>query len=162
MTQIFQEQDRVRVAERDVTTADVKSQLFFEHYRGLVGHVRKVYADGTASVTVEMEDLTPGQAASHKDVLDWVRNKELERLSEEAKNKLSAADKKFAVPYAILVSTNDLTSASESDHSGRAAGLGDSPARKSLTEIEEAEARHLEELRKSRPSEGAAGVAGEA
>jgi len=149
MTNIIAEGKRVRVADRDVTAADIKSQMFYEHYRGLVGNVRKIYADNTASVIVEAEDLTSGQASAHKDITDWVRNRELEKLSDEAKNKLTAGDKKFSVPYAILVSLNDLTPASEDDHSGRAAGLPDAVARKSLTQLEEEEARHMDSIKRS-------------
>jgi len=149
MTNIIAEGKRVRVADRDVTAADIKSQLFYEHYRGLVGNVRKIYADNTASVIVEAEDLTSGQASAHKDITDWVRNRELEKLSDEAKNKLTAGDKKFSVPYAILVSLNDLTPASDDDHSGRAAGLPDAVARKSLTQLEEEEARHMDSIKRS-------------
>ena len=149
MTNIITEGKRVRVADRDVTAADIKSQMFYEHYRGLVGNVRKIYADNTASVVVEAEDLTSGQASAHKDITDWVRNRELEKLSDEAKNKLAAGDKKFSVPYAILVSLNDLSPASDDDHSGRAAGLPDAVARKSLTELEEEEARHMDSIKRS-------------
>ena len=151
MTSTLAEGDRVRVTDRDVTAADIKSQLFFDHYRGVVGKIRKTYADNTATIIVELEDLTTSQSAAHKDVTDWVRNRELERLSEEAKNKLAASDKKFGVPYAILVSINDLTPASDDERSGKAAGLPDAVARKSLTQLEEEEARHMDSLKRSQP-----------
>lgn len=140
--------DRVRVADRDVTAADVKSQLFYEHYRGLVGTIRNIYADNTASIAVAVEDLPKSHGDRHTEVTDWVRNKELDKMSEEAKNKLSAGDKKFSVPYAILVSLSDLTPASETDRSGKAAGQPETPARKTLAELEAEEARHLEEIKR--------------
>ncbi len=47
------EGDRVRISGRDATPADVKSQLFFPHYRNLSGTLTKLFADNTAVVTVE-------------------------------------------------------------------------------------------------------------
>jgi hypothetical protein len=148
MSSTFAEGDRVRVVDRDVTAADVKSQLFFEHYRGLVGNVRKIYADSTIAVAIAMDDLPVSHSKRHNEVTDWVRGRELEKLSEEAKNKLNAGDKKFAVPYAILVSINDLLPAGADDHSGKAAGLPETPVRKSMAQLEEEEARHLDAVQR--------------
>ena len=43
----------VRLSDRETTAADVKSGLFYPHYRGLTGTIVKLYADGTATVTID-------------------------------------------------------------------------------------------------------------
>ena len=72
-----------------------------------------------------------------------MRQKWLDNLSDEARNKLSAAEKKFSLRYSLLVSLSDL--------SPNDLPPGDAqPARKSLSEHEEAEARHLAEVAKKK------------
>ena len=68
-----------------------------------------------------------------------MRQKWLDGLSEEGRNKLSAAEKKFSLRYSLLVSLSDLSP-----------GDAPEPARKSLSEIEEAEAAHLAEVAKKK------------
>ena len=45
----LEEGSPVRLSDREPTAADVKSGLFYPHYRGLMGTITKLYADGTAT-----------------------------------------------------------------------------------------------------------------
>jgi hypothetical protein len=161
--------DSVKVSDRESTPADIKSQLFYEHYRGLTGTVAKVYADGTASVNIDPETLPSQLSGRHGEGAEAVRRKFLGELSEEGRNKLSAAEKKFAIRYTILVATSDLMPIPKPKAAPQAAekpaapasapAVPDSlfdvagqqqaaPARPTLADLERAEQEHLEELRR--------------
>lgn len=136
------EGDRVRVSNREAVAADTKSALFYPHYRGLTGTLAKVYDDNTASITVEPESLPPDARARHQAGSAAERQKWLDGLSDERRNKLSAAEKKLALRYTILVAMDDLSPApplADADASALT-------SRKSLGDIEAEEARHLEEI----------------
>ncbi len=63
MAQAFKDGDRVQVVDREANAADVKSSLFYNHYRGLVGTVQKVYeTTDDIAVTVD-EDSSQKQFA---------------------------------------------------------------------------------------------------
>jgi hypothetical protein len=140
MSNPLAEGDKVRVKDREQTAADIKSQLFYDHYRNLVGTVAKIYADGTASINVDQAALPKEISQRHDQTASGIRQKWLDGLSEEARNKLSAADKSFALRYTIIVSLSDLEPYS-----------GDTPTpRKTLAELEAEEAKHLEQVRKQK------------
>ena len=101
----------VRLADREPSAADTKSGLFYPHYRALTGTVAKLYADGTATVSVDPESLPPEIRARHQAGTDAMRQKWLDNLSDEARNKLSAAEKKFSLRYNLLVGVADLSPA---------------------------------------------------
>jgi hypothetical protein len=100
--------DRVRVATREQTSADIKSGLYYPHYGGLSGTILKVYND-EASVLVDREALSPELLKRHEENEKSMKTKWLDGLSDEARNRLTGAEKKFALNYAILVSVEDLT-----------------------------------------------------
>lgn len=129
------EKDRVTVVDREAVAADVKSQLFFNHYRGMTGVVAKIYDDNTAAVDIESSALPETLRARHTEGSEAQRQKWLDSLSDEARNRLSAAEKKFALRYTILVATSDLAPASGE------------PQRKSLEALSLEEERHLSELK---------------
>ncbi len=97
------EGDAVRLTDREPGAADNKSGLFYPHYRSLTGAVTKLYADGTATISVDPESLPPEIRARHQAGTDAMRQKWLDGLSDEARNKLSAAEKKFSLRYNLLV-----------------------------------------------------------
>jgi len=99
----------VRLADREPAAADTKSGLFYPHYRALTGTVAKLYADGTATVSIDPESLPPEIRARHQAGTDAMRQKWLDNLSDEARNKLSAAEKKFSLRYNLLVGVSDLS-----------------------------------------------------
>ena len=57
MAQQLTEGAAVRFSEREPSAADAKSGLFYPYYRGLTGTIAKVYADSTASVSVDEGSL---------------------------------------------------------------------------------------------------------
>lgn len=163
------EGDQVQIADREPTPADTKSQLFFAHYRGARGLLSKLYADGTALVIADTGSM-PGDVRSRHDAgTTAMRQKWLDGLSDEARNRLSSAEKKFALRYSILVAQEDLRSEGPAPVLAPAAKVADaappqakgeeapeldldmpSASRKSLDEIEADEARHLSEVRQKK------------
>jgi hypothetical protein len=100
--------DTVSVATREYTPADQKSGLYYPHYAGLSGTVLKVYAE-EASVLVDREALPKDILKRHEDNEKAMKAKWLDGLSDEARNRLTGAEKQFGLNYAILVSLNDLS-----------------------------------------------------
>jgi hypothetical protein len=139
VTPILTEGASVRLADRETSAADTKSGLFYPYYRGLTGTIAKLYSDSTAAVAVDPDSLPEDIRKRHQAGTDAMRQKWLDGLSDEGRNKLSAAEKKFSLRYSLLVSLADLSSIDAPE-----------PARKSLTEIEEAEAAHLAEVTKKK------------
>jgi hypothetical protein len=162
----------VRLADREPNAADNKSGLFYPYYRNLTGTVAKLYADGTATITVDSESLPPEIRARHQSGTDAMRQKWLDGLSDEARNKLSAAEKKFSLRYNLLIGVPDLTPISppalaapapaelEAPEPARTAIRGQAIApqtslemddlpetpRKSTSDLAEAEAKYLTEI----------------
>ena len=101
----------VRLADREPSAADTKSGLFYPHYRALTGTVAKLYVDGTATISIDTESLPREIRARHQAGTDAMRQKWLDNLSDEARNKLSAAEKKFFLRYNLLVGVSDLSPA---------------------------------------------------
>ena len=161
MSKPLAEGDRVKVIDRDQTAADIKSQLFYEHYRNLVGNIAKLYSDGTASINVDQQALTKDVAKRHEETSNGIRQRWLDGMSEEGRSKLTATEKTFNLRYTILVAATDIEPFSgaipaptpaKAIAAPAAAKVADpvveTPARKSLEELEAEEARHLEEIRK--------------
>ena len=99
----------VRLADREPNAADSKSGLYYPYYRNLTGIIAKLYADETAAVTVDPESLPNEIRARHQAGTDAMRQKWLDGLSDEARSKLSASEKKFALRYNLLVGLADLS-----------------------------------------------------
>lgn len=155
----FAEGDIVQVADREPVAADTKSQLFYAHYRRIRGTVSKLYADGTALIIAENGSLPDDVRSRHDSGTTAMRQKWLDGLSEEGRGRLSAAEKKFALRYTMLVLQADLRAdGSGADAAGSSADKTaareempvSSPAsapRKSMEDMEADEDRHLSELR---------------
>lgn len=167
MTTQFTEGTPVRLSEREANAADIKSQLFYPHYRGLTGTVTKTYADGTATITIDPDSLPSEIRVRHQAGTDAMRQKWLDGLSDEARNKLSAGEKKFALRYSLLVGQTDLSPVGTAppppalakpapDTPGQAslameeAADAADAARKSSSDLDDAEARHLAEVARKR------------
>jgi hypothetical protein len=151
MPKTLTEGDPVRVVDREVLAADTKSQLYYSHYKGLTGTITKIYPDASAVVTVDTESLPTEIRSRHTDGSEKLRKKWLDGLSDEARNKLSASEKKFGLRYTLLVGVSDLAFNENGTPATRAAltepGAATAvPARKSLADIEAEEAQHLAEI----------------
>lgn len=118
----LKEGDCVRVVVRECTATDKKDGLFCPHYCGLTGTIDKVY-DKEVCVKVSLESLPEAILKRHMDVQESIRRKWLNGLSGEAKNRLSAEEKRFELAYTILVQPADLEKTGEvrAVTSGRAA-----------------------------------------
>ncbi len=140
------EGDAVQIADREPSAADTKSGLFYPHYRGLTGTLTKMYGDGTANVTVDPESLPDAIRARHQAGTTAMRQKWLDGLSDEARNKLSGAEKKFSLRYSLLAGVSDLTAIERpSAPSQPSLEMEDAPPRKKAADLDDAEARHLAE-----------------
>jgi hypothetical protein len=131
----FQPGDTVVVASRPQTSADIASHLYYPHYAGLSGTILKVYGE-EAAVLVDRSSLPSPILTRHEQNEKHQRQRWLDSLSDEARNKLSASEKQFALNYAILVSVKDLGA-------GTASASDDAPTRKTAKELEDAEAEFL-------------------
>ncbi|MGO8671756.1 MAG: hypothetical protein ACLQVD_10375 [Capsulimonadaceae bacterium] len=153
MTAILAEGAPVRIKDRAQVPADIKSQMFFEHYRNLAGTIGKVYADGTATIHIDSSALPKEIAERHTKISQGQRQRMLDNLSDEARNKMTAAEKVYNLRYTVLVNQSDLEAAGPATPVLAAATPAPQPAavdppRKTLADIEAEEARHIEEILK--------------
>jgi hypothetical protein len=103
----FKQGDHVSVVARNQTAADVKSGLYYPHFANLTGSILKVYGE-EASVLVDRETLPEGIRKRHEQNEKAERTKYLDRLSDEARNRMGEKEKAFSLQYAVLVSLADL------------------------------------------------------
>ena len=101
--------DRVRIAARSATSADLKSGLYYNYYANLSGAVFKIYGSGETTqiaVDVDLDCLPEDIAKRHLAVRDEMRS----NLTGEAK-RLSApgAEQEFRLRYVVLVAASDLS-----------------------------------------------------
>ncbi len=114
MAKVFKEGDRVEVIDREATADDIKSGLFYNHYRGIVGSVQKVFeTTEDVAITVDDDSLTEPIAARHSDVRESMKNKWLDGLSEEGRRRLSPEERNFILRYTILIAPADLKPSSK-------------------------------------------------
>ena len=157
MAHTFKEGDRVQVVDREATAADIKSSLFYNHYRGLIGTVQRVFeTTDDVAVTVDEASLPEAICTRHLDIRQQMKTKWLDGLSEEARNRLSEQEKDFALRYTILIEPKDLLPSDTALPQERAkasiesapvplaeAALESAPRRKTAAEIEAAEEEYL-------------------
>lgn len=108
MATTFNEGERVEIVDREANADDVKSGLFYNHFRGLTGTVQKIYATEEIAVEIEQESLMEAVAARHIDVQETMKAKWLDGLSEEAKSRLTDKERDFRLHYTLLVHARDL------------------------------------------------------
>lgn len=104
----FNPGDTVQVVAREQTSGDLKSGLYYRHYGNLLGTVLKVYGE-EVSVLVDRATLPASIRERHEANEKAMKAKWLDGLSDEARNRLTGPEKRFALNYAILVGVNDLT-----------------------------------------------------
>ena len=154
----------VRLADHEpVTGPDAKPVPFYDFYRNLLGTVAKVFDDGTVSVSVDRESLPKELRQRHENCEQRDRDKWLDRLSDEERNRMSAAQKKFSYRYTLLVAATDLLpagakpAAEPSQRTGKpeAVAIDVEPRtvpRRSSEELAAAEEQHLQEILKRNES----------
>jgi ribosomal protein L21E len=109
MATTYKEGDRVGIIDREANADDVKSGLFYNHFRGLTGTIQKIYATDEVAVEVEQDSLPEALATRHLDVQLQMKTKWMDGLSEEARNRLSEQERDFRLRYTVLVTLSDLT-----------------------------------------------------
>ena len=143
MATTFQEGDRVQLVDREANAEDVKTSLFFNHYRGLVGTVQKIYTTQEAVVDIELTSLPEAVVTRHIDVQETMKSKWLDGLSEEARNRLTDQEKDFRLHYSVLVSLNDLITPA-----AKPTAEESTPRRRTAAEYEAEEAAYLQSRQK--------------
>ncbi|HEY3298650.1 MAG TPA: hypothetical protein VGK34_08350 [Armatimonadota bacterium] len=103
----FKPGEYVKIIEREQTAADIKNQTFYPYYCGLAGTVDRVY-DDLVCLNVDIDTLPDGVKRRHMDIQDSVKQKWLNGLSNEARNRLTAEEKRFQLAYTLLVNEADL------------------------------------------------------
>ena len=104
----FKNGDRVRILDRLANAGDLKSGLFFNHYRGLTGAVQKAFKSGEVAVEDDSDSLPESIWKRHMDVRDQMRKRWIESLTDEARRKLTPDQKTFDLRYVILVAAADV------------------------------------------------------
>ena len=105
----LKEGDQVTFADREATAEDVKTQLFYDFYRGLTGKILKVYPTDEIAVEVDQDSLPSEVAQRHREMQEAEMKKWLDSLSEEGRNRLTPKERDFKLRYSLLVSANDLS-----------------------------------------------------
>ena len=103
----IKEGDRVRIVDRPQTADDIKSSLYYNHFRGLTGVVQKMYTTEVA-IEIELDVLPEAVTSRHLDIQEAMKAKWLEGLSEEAKSRLTDQERDFRLRYTVLVSPADV------------------------------------------------------
>jgi hypothetical protein len=145
MATMLREGDRVKIAEREQNGEDAKSGLYYGFFRGLTGTVQKLYATSEVAVQVDIESLTEPIAKRHLEVQEQMKTKWLDGLSDEARGRLSDAEKDFRLHYSILVAPTDLAPAGP--RALPEARDGATAPRKTQEDLDAAEAAELERRR---------------
>jgi hypothetical protein len=155
----FKEGDYVRIITREATAADIRNKVFFPYCCGLAGTIDKVY-DTDVCLNVDLETLSPDTLARHKSVQETIKRKWLDGLSGEARNRLTADEKKFELAYTLIVQISDIEKAAPSEvkkpaaNNSKAVDADEAPM-KSVTskDLDNAEKQFIEERKKAAKSE---------
>ena len=109
----FKEGDYVAIVAREVTAADEKSGLYYQHFSGLAGTVDRIYGSEVC-ISVDPECLPEDILKRHTDIQESIRRKWLNGLSGEARHRLTAEERQFNLAYTILIHSDDLTKSAKS------------------------------------------------
>jgi hypothetical protein len=108
----FKEGEYVAIVEREVTAADVKSGLYYQHFARLAGTVDCIY-DSEVCISVDPESLPEDILKRHTDIQESIRRKWLNGLSGEARHRLTPEERQFNLAYTILVHSDDLSKSTQ-------------------------------------------------
>jgi hypothetical protein len=135
----LKEGDRVRIARREQTEEDIKSNLYFGHYADLTGTIQKLYDTDEVSIEIEPESLTKEIRQRHEDVRGQMKTRWLDGLSEEGRSRLTEREKNFNLRYVILVNKKDVNPAGPKPQPASA----EAPARPTSEDLDAAEEAEL-------------------
>ncbi|MDO8682725.1 MAG: hypothetical protein Q7N50_04515 [Armatimonadota bacterium] len=100
--------DRVRIADREPTSADVKSGLYYNYFRNLTGVIERVYDDDNVCVNVDIDSLPEDVLLRHREIETAARDKWINGLSQEQRSRLTEQDRQFKMGYKALVAMADV------------------------------------------------------
>jgi len=106
--QPFRKGDRVRISDRLATPQDLKSGLYFSHYRGLTGAVQKLFGE-EAAIEIDLESLPREILEGHIQTRNQMRDKWLAGLPDDQRRKLTPEQKQFDLRYVVLVGLQDVS-----------------------------------------------------
>jgi hypothetical protein len=104
----FRTGDTVRVVSRPVTEEDRKKNRYFEHMAGLMGTIQQVYSDHEVAVEVDPSSMSAVSADVKKIATQRMRDKFLDRATEEDKKTYTKEELNFDAHYVVLVRPEDL------------------------------------------------------
>jgi len=136
--------DHVKIIDRDMTLADVKSGLYYDYFRNLTGTIERIYDDNTACINVDLDCLSEEVVNNHRQIEESIRNKWINGLGQEQRAKLKESDKKLSLRYNILVSVSDLAPAAEKKPEAKTSSAAEK--RPTQADIEKAEEEYLKSI----------------
>jgi hypothetical protein len=149
----FKNGDRVRIVDAEPGNADPKALVYYDFYRNLTGTVVKAYDDGTVALSVDRGSLPAEVRKRHEESEGVLRDKWLNGLSEEDRNKLTQKEQRFSLKYMLLVANKHVvpdTGVSVSSKSNapaaakpKVAAAEPSPSRPSSADLDAAEEQYL-------------------
>ena len=151
-TQIYKNGQRVRIIDAAAGSPDPKALVYYEFYRNLSGTFVKAYGDGTLALSVDRKSLPPDIRERHEESERVLRDRWLNGLSEEDRNKLTQKEQRFSLKYMLLVSnkhvvpeSSDAAPAKAKTQPAAAAEslVAETPSRPSLAELEAREEQYL-------------------
>ncbi len=107
----WKEGDRVCVVSRPVTDEDRKKNRYFEHMAGLTGTVQNVYGTEEIAIKVDIPCLSDVSRGVHATAVERMRDRFLEKVTEEQKKLLTPEELNFSAHYMLLVRAADLEAA---------------------------------------------------
>lgn len=100
--------DRVTIRQRELTADDSRTGLYYAYFGGLTGTVDRVYPDKSVCLIVDMDSLPTAMKDRHLKVQKQERDRWLQGLSDEVRNRLTGEQKQLKMSYNILVGEADL------------------------------------------------------
>lgn len=104
----IKEGDRVQICTREQTPDDVKARSFFPYMCGLTGRIHRVYEDQTAAMVIDRDKLPQVVQERHTEAEVRMKDRWIASLSDEARSRLTPAEKEFHLNYVLLVRLDDL------------------------------------------------------
>jgi hypothetical protein len=131
----FKSGERVRILDAQPGNADPKGLVYYDYFRNLIGTVVKAYDDGTVAISVERNSLPAEIRQRHEECERLQRDRWLNGLSEEERNKLTQKEQRFSLKYTLLVSAKHVAAEPTSSGSSRTkpAAAASAPASPSAT-----------------------------
>jgi hypothetical protein len=104
----FRSGDRARVVSRAVTEEDRRKNRYFEHMAGLTGTIQQVYSDDEVALEVDPDSMSEVSADVQKVATQRMRDKFLDRATEEDKKTYTKEELNFDAHYVVLIRPADL------------------------------------------------------